>query len=127
MKYGNIIITNEGSVKVELSTDGTVWMDAHEIATLFNIKKAVTESNLRTLLRSNALWMETFTKEVIENISGKQCRIELFNLEIIIALSFMIDSYVCSIFRQWCVKQVVANQTKKSELFIQIGTSTLLN
>lgn len=127
MKYGNIIITSDGSVKVDLSTDGTVWMDANEITTLFNIKKAVAESNLKTLLRSNALWLETFTKEVVENISGKQCRIELFNLEIIIALSFRIDSYVCSIFRQWCVKQVVANQTKKSELFIQIGASMLLN
>lgn len=127
MKYGNIIITSDGSVKVDLSTDGTVWMDANEIATLFNIKKAVAESNLKALLRSNALWLETFTKEVVENISGKQCRIELFNLEIIIALSFRIDSYVCSIFRQWCVKQIVANQTKKSELFIQIGASTLLN
>lgn len=127
MERGNIIISRQGSVKVDLAPDRTVWMNKQEISILFNVKRAVVELNLKTLLQSNPLWQETFAKEVIENISGKQCRIELFNLEIIIALSFRIDSYVCSIFRQWCVKQVVANQTKKSELFIQIGASTLLN
>ena len=127
MEFGNIIITSQGSVKVDLSTDGTVWMTKREIASLFNVKQAAVESGLKILLQCNPLRQDTFMKEVIENIHGKQCRIELFNLEIIIALSFRIDSYACSLFRQWCVKQIIAPQTKKPELYIQIGTSTMLN
>lgn len=127
MKYGDIIITSQGSVKVDLSTDRTVWMNKQEIAALFHVKQAAVESGLKILLQCNPLWQDIFTKEIIENIDAKQCRIELFNLEVIIALSFRIDSYVCSIFRQWCVRQIITQQTKKPELYIQIGTSTMLN
>lgn len=126
MKQGEITISN-GSVKLDLTSDRTVWMDAYEISSLFLIKRGIVETHLKELLKSNYIWITTFTKEHIEPINGKQCRIELFNLEVIIALSFRIDSYACSIFRQWCVKQIIANQTKKSELFIQLGTSALLN
>lgn len=127
MKQGEITITSSGSVKVELSADGTVWATAYDIASLFHIRQGVAETHLRALLKANPIWVSSFMKEVIEPINGKECRVELFNLEVIIALSFRIDSYVCSIFRQWCVKQIIANQTKKPEMFIQLGGSTILN
>ncbi len=86
MKYGDIIITSQDSVKVDLSTDGTVWMNKQEIAALFHVKQAAVESSLKILLQCNYLWQNIFMKEINGNIDGKQCRIELFNLDVIIAV-----------------------------------------
>lgn len=127
MKHGAITITNSTHVKVELSEDRTVWMTKYQIASLFDIRQALVESNIALLFKANPLWKDTYIKEVDEIINGQRSIVEYFNMEIIVALSFRIDSYVCSIFRQWCVKQIIASQTKSPELFIQLGASTMLN
>lgn len=127
MKHGAITITNSTHVKVELSEDRTVWMTKYQIAALFDIRQALVETNIALFLKANPLWKDTYIKEVDEIINGQRCIVEYFNMEIIVALSFRIDSYVCSIFRQWCVKQIIASQTKSPELFIQLGASTMLN
>lgn len=127
MKRGNITISSNGYVSIELSNDKTVWMNKSEIASLFAVSGAVVESNLRTLLKSNSLFRGRCIREVKEQINGIQCRIELFNLDIIIALSFKIDSYVCAYFSEWCVKRIIASTTVKSEIYIQIDPRAVLN
>ena len=127
MERGNITISSNGYVSIELSTDKTVWMNKSEIASLFAISGAMVETNLKTLLKSNPLYVGRCIREVKEQINDKQCRIELFNLDIIVALSFKIDSYVCTYFREWCVKRIIASTTAKSEIYIQINPRAVLN
>ena len=127
MERGNITISPNGYVSIELSTDKTVWMNKSEIASLFAVSGAMVETNLKTLLKSNPLYVGRCIREVKEQINGKQCRIELFNFDIIVALSFKIDSYVCAYFREWCVKRIIASTTAKSEIYIQIDPRAVLN
>lgn len=127
MDRGNIIISGNGYISIELSTDKTVWMSKSEIASLFAVSGAVVESNLKTLLKSNQLCAGRCLREVKEQISGKQCRVELLNFDVIVALSFKIESYVCVYFREWCVKRIIASTTSKSEIYIQIDPRALLN
>ena len=127
MKRGNITISPNGYVSIELSTDKTVWLNKSEIASLFAVSGAMVESNLKTLLKSNPLYAGRCLREVKEQISGKQCRVELFNFDVIVALSFKIDSYVCTYFREWCVKRIIASVTAKSEIYIQIDPRGVLN
>ena len=91
--------SDDFQISIELSDDGTVWMTTQEIAVLFNVKRSSVETDLKTLFKSDNL-IENRVKRVrhyrLEN--DKQCFVDYYNLEVIIALSFRIESYSCRYF-----------------------------
>src|ERR1035437_1517075 len=114
MKWGTITIRNTNSdniqVYIELSEDGTVWMTKNEIASLFNVYHSSVEVNLKLLFKSDGFLEKTVKKEGRQTLgNGQKCIVEYFNLEVIIALSYRLDSYPCIHFRQWVAKQVTAS------------------
>jgi len=130
MNRGIITIrnTNSNNIKVyiELSEDGTVWVTKNEIASLFNVYRSYVEENLKSLFKSNELLEKTVKQEEHSTqINDQKCIIEYFNLEVIIALSYRMDSYPCIHFRQWVAKQVILSCKKSSSIIIQLGTTTL--
>lgn len=111
MKRGAITIRNTNSdniqVYLELSEDGTVWMTKNEIASLFNIYHSSVKANLKYLFKSNRFGDKEVRNEETQTLgNGHKCIVEYFNLEVIIALSYRLDSYPCIHFRQWVAKQV---------------------
>ena len=130
MKRGTIIIKNTNSdnihVCLELSEDGTVWMTKNEIASLFNIYHSSVEASLKSLFKSNKLLENAVRKEERSTLSNDQkCIVEYFNLEVIIALSYRLDSYPCIHFRQWVARQVALSCKKSFPTIVQFGTNTL--
>ena len=122
MKRGTITISNTNSdniqVYLELSEDGTVWMTKNEIASLFNIYHYSVKANLKYLFKSNSFGDKEVKKEETQILSnGQKCIVEYFNLEVIIALSYRLDSYICILFRQWIAQQV-STSLKSSSLAI---------
>ena len=130
MKRGTITIrkTNSDNVQIylELSEDGTVWMTKNEIASLFNVYCSSVEASLKSLFKSNRLSDKTVRQEEhCTQTNNKKCIVEYFNMEVIIALSYRIDSYPCIHFRQRVAKQVVLSCKKSSPIIVQLGTTTL--
>ncbi len=132
MKRGSIIFMNSHSddfqISIELSDGGIVWMTTQEISVLFNVKQSSVDTNLRTLFKSDNL-IEKRVKRVryyrLEN--DKQCFVVYYNLEVIIALSFRIDSYSCTLFRQWIAQQIAASFKDNRPILVRLGTITMMN
>ena len=98
IKFCSITIDVENNrVTVLLSQDGTVWMTQSEIARLFGVFVAAISSNIRSIYKSKQV-----NKQVNEyythRISGHA---DLYNLEIIAALSFRVRSMESEAFRKW--------------------------
>ena len=130
MKRGTITIRNTNSdniqVYIELSEDGTVWLTKNEIASLFNVYRSTVDVSLKLLIKPNGLLEKTGRKEEHCTLGdGQKCIVEYFNLEVIIALSYRLNSYPCIHFRKWVAKQVVLSCKKSSPIIVQLGTATL--
>lgn len=130
MKRGTITIQNinldNTQVYIKLSEDGTVWMTKNEIASLFNVYHSSVEASLKLLFKSNGLLQKTVRQEEhCIQINDKKCIVEYFNLEVIIALSYRLNSYPCIHFRQWVAKQVALSCKKHFPIIVQLGTTTL--
>jgi hypothetical protein len=130
MKRGTITIRNTNSdnvqIYLELSEDCTVWMTKNEIASLFNVYRSSVEASLKLVFKHDGLLEKTVRKEEFQTLGNVQkCIVEYFNLEVIIALSYRLDSYPCIHFRQWVAKQVVLSCKKSSPIIVQLGTATL--
>jgi hypothetical protein len=131
MNRGTITIRNTNPDRqffIELSKDGTVWMTKNEIASLFNVRLSSVETSLRFLFKSGRLYEKEVKKEKSEiTVNGQKCIVEYFNLEAIIALSYRMDSSICTLFRQWVVKQVSASFKKHPPIIFLLGTTAMMN
>ena len=130
MKRGTITIRNTNSdnvqIYLELSEDGTVWMTKNEIASLLNVHRSSVEASLKSLFKSNGLLEKMVRQEEhCTQTNNKKCIVEYFNMEVIIALSYRIDSYPCIHFRQWVAKQVALSCKKHFPIIVQLGTTTM--
>ncbi|MBV5283815.1 MAG: virulence RhuM family protein [Paludibacter sp.] len=130
MKRGTITIRNTNSDNIQidmaLSENGTIWMTKNEIASLFNVYRSSVEASLKSLFKSNRLLEKMVRQEEhCTQTNDKKCIVEYFNLEVIIALSYRIDSYPCIHFRQWVAKQVTLSCKKHFPITVQLGTTTL--
>jgi len=106
MERGNITIT-DNSVIIN-PVNGNIWLSDWEIANLFGVYQAKISSNIRAILKSGILWKEdVFTCHHYSNGNS----VDLYNLEMITALSFRIDSPKAERFRTWLVKQITMKKT----------------
>ena len=115
------------SVNIELQ-DGTVWLTKHEIANQFRVFVPAVTANLRTIFKSRELFeadvvkLHSFTRK-----NGETTSIDLYNLDVIIALSFRMNGAICKIFRIWVqekIKQPIV-QHHKMPMIIQLGNTFL--
>lgn len=106
MERGTITI-EPAHVAVALSSDGTVWMTVEEIATIFHITGASVERYIAKLFSECELDKRKVRTE--QNIvrNGRRYVVEYYNLDMIIALSYRIDTPASKAFRRWITEQVV--------------------
>lgn len=113
---------------IELSEDGTVWMTKIEIASLFNVLLSTVEANLKFLFKSKRITEKEVKKEKIRTtVNDQKCIVEYFNLEAIVALSYRMDGHICTLFRQWIVKQVTVSFDNHSLIIDRLGTIAMMN
>ena len=119
MKRG--IITNNGH-GIHIS-DGEVWMTAWEIADLFYTTAGVINSRIKAILKTNALKRYEVCQCIrLENgYSG-----DVYNLNMIIALSYQIDTGHSAAFRRWLINKVAHNQDNNILLYLNNGTNHTL-
>ena len=120
MKRG--IITNNGQV-IHIS-DGEVWMTSWELASLFNTTAGVIHAAIKRMLRVCILKEYKVCKYIkLEN--GYNA--DVYNLEMVIALSYQIDTGHSIEFRQWLTNKVTSMQGHHILLYFNKGKSSTLS
>lgn len=101
----------QGSIKIEDSAvlvntvDSDVWMTQNEIAELFGVFISSVGSNIKVILKSNILCE---SKVICIHRFANGSFVEKYNLEMIAALAFRINSRNTKILRKWIIKKIVA-------------------
>ncbi len=118
MKRETITIKN-GIVSVPASAE--IWMTQHEITDLFGCFVSKVNSNIRSILKSGVL-RETDVCRMYYYQKGNF--VEVYSLEIIIALSFRIGSRNAEVFRKWLIRKQTKSEIPEI-LMIAIKNPTL--
>lgn len=114
------IITNNGQ-GIHIS-DGEVWMTAWEIADLFYTTVGAINSRIKAILKANIL-KEYEVRQCIRLENGNYA--DVYNLDMIIALSYQIDTGHSAAFRKWVINKVA--KQKDISLFIPIRSANTYN
>lgn len=115
-----IITIENGSVSIPESVD--VWMTQHEITDLFGCFVAKVNSNIRSILKSGVL-RESDGCQTCHYQNGNS--VEQYNLEMIIALSFRIQSRNAEIFRNHLMRKLIKPEIP--EMLIRFTQNPILN
>lgn len=114
MKRDNISINRSG-VAV---TGSNVWMTDYEIADLLGVTSGAVCSHIKTIFKSRVL-SESDTYRYIRLENGN--RADAYNMEMITALAFRLNSLPAKIFREWVVKRAVMPSCSLPPIVLQIG------
>ena len=114
MKRG--IITNNGAV-IQIS-DGEVWMTSWEIADLFYTTTGAINSRTKAILKTNIL-KEYEVRQCIRLENGSST--DVYNLNMIIALSYQIDTGHSAAFRKWLTYNVQSSRENKVSFLVHLG------
>lgn len=99
-----------------------IWMTQHEITDLFGCYVSKVNSNIRAILKTGVLDEDRVCHTYLYE-SGNA--VELYNLEMIIALSFRIQSRNAEVFRRWLTKRL--SKSEIPEMLIMGIKNPMLN
>jgi hypothetical protein len=104
METGTIqIIREEGKaplVEAQL-INGDLWMQKYQIARFFNVFNQKIEMNLRSIFDNHLLWKEDCSQIYKYVDKGIEKQAVYYNMEVLIFLSYRINSLEAEIFRQF--------------------------
>ncbi len=116
-----------GTITIELNritvSEGAVWMTAEEVASIFHVTVPSVGRHIKKIFAEHELdECEVRTEQNVIR-RGKRYIVEYYNLDMVIALGFRIDTTPSKAFRQWIAKQVVKSlRVKTPPLVLQIGS-----
>lgn len=120
------IETDKPIIEVKI-INGTVWMTVNEIADLFGVYSPTISKHLKTIFKDNLLRESDVTKEYRYTRNEKEEYIRTYhNLEIIIFLSFRIQSLYTKTFREWVLNtfREYSQGQKMHEVIVIYNTNT---
>lgn len=91
---------------------GEVWMTAWEIAELFYVSGVTVKNTIKRIWKQGAL-KELDTYRYIKLDNGNSA--DVYNLEMVMAISFQVDTYLAKLFREYMIGKIV--QKKQSAVF----------
>ncbi len=120
------IETNKPVVEVKI-VNGTVWMAINEIADLFGTYTPTINKHLNAIFKEGLLREPNVTKEYRYALNKKEEYIRTYyNLEVVIFLSFRIQSLYTKTFREWVLNAFCEYGKTKTEpeVIILFNTNT---
>ena len=119
MKRG--IITNNGQ-GIYIS-DGEVWMTSWELADLFYTTASTIHAAIKRILKINILNSYEVRKYIkLENGNNA----DVYNLDMVIILSYQIDTGHSTAFRKWLINKVAHKQDYNLLLYFNKDTNHTL-
>ncbi|MBV6484229.1 MAG: hypothetical protein KFKLKKLM_00722 [Flavobacteriales bacterium] len=109
MQKGEIQIykTIKGTeIEVSLEND-SIWLDAHIIATLFNVQRPAIVKHINNIYKAEELKRNS-TCSILEQVAsdGKKRKMNLYNLDMIISIGYRVNSKQATEFRQWATQKL---------------------
>ncbi len=102
-----IISIEKKRVTVVLSPEGSIQMTAEEIASLFYVTTASIERHIKKIFAEQMLYEYEVRTKQMKIFGNRRCVTEYYNLDMVVALSFRIDSDSSKAFRRWLGEQVL--------------------
>lgn len=112
MKRDKITIS-ENTVIV---TGGNIWMTEAEIVELFGTTARAVYAGIKVIFKENALHDYDVCK-CIRLDSGNSA--DVYNMEVVVALAFRLDTYSAAVFRKWLVKKATIPRRTTPPIVIQ--------
>ena len=110
-REGEILLysTPRGAVKVEVYfQDETFWLTQARMAELFGTTRQAIGYHLGNIFETKELEREATSKEIllVRNEGGREVArsVEYFNLDVVIAVGYRVNSYEATQFRIWATK-----------------------
>jgi len=105
MKNEILIYTDEGNIRVEVFyEDENVWLSLSKIAELFGRDKSVISRHIRNIFEENELDNSVVANFATTASDGKVYQVDYYNLDMIIAVGYRVNSKMATKFRQWATK-----------------------
>lgn len=104
MKREIITIDEYGTLNIPTDTV-SVWMTEAELIGMFDATAGAVNSAIKAIIKSDALHDYDVCK-CIRLDSGNSA--DVYNMEVVIALAFRLNTYPASVFRKWLVKRATA-------------------
>lgn len=92
-----------------------IWMTANHIANLFECFISKVNANIRAILKSKVL---DNTKVCQTHYYKNGNSVELYNIEMIIALSFRIKTHNSESFRKWIYDAIITERSRNPILMV---------
>ncbi|WP_102408183.1 hypothetical protein [Parabacteroides bouchesdurhonensis] len=115
MKREIITIDEQGGLNMPTDT-ASIWMTAMELAELFGTTAGAVHTGIKAIFKENALNDYEVCK-CIRLDSGNSA--DVYDMEIVVALAFRLNTYPAAVFRRWLVKGATAPRRTTPPIVIQ--------
>lgn len=112
MERGIIAINKHG-----VTVTDNAWMTDYELADLFGVTLPAVNSHVKALYKSSAL-NECDTYRYIRLENGN--RADAYNMEMITALAFRLNSQPAKIFREWMIRKAVMPDRSRQPVILRL-------
>ena len=117
MKKERDIITIDEYGRFSLPADtADIWMTAMELAELFGTTAGAVHTGIKAIFKENALNDYEVCK-CIRLDSGNSA--DVYDMEVVTALAFRLNTYPAAVFRRWLVKRATAPRRTTPPIVIQ--------
>lgn len=103
-------------------TGSEVWMTLPEIVELFGTTAGAVYAGIKTILKENALNDYEVCK-CIRLDSGNSA--DVYNMEVVIALAFRLDTYPAAALRSWIVRKTTTPVRTAPPIILRYGDGVL--
>lgn len=113
-KSSGTIIYQSRTGAIELKKDAdTVWATQADIAEIFDVKRPAITKHIRNILKDRELNADSVCSKMEHTaVDGKVYEIQIYNLDIILAVGYRTNSSKAIAFRQWATRTLKAHITK---------------
>ena len=115
MERAIITISENGNVNIPNSN---VWMSEMELVELFGVIAPTLRAAIKAIYKSGTLCPATTQRC---DLATPKCWAKLYNLEVVIALAFRLNTYEASKIRQKVLEGICQRKEKNIRIFLSIS------
>ncbi|WP_295417809.1 virulence protein RhuM/Fic/DOC family protein [Sulfurovum sp.] len=99
----DMVIYEDGHLSIEISVeDETIWLSADQIASIFDVNRPAIVKHIGNIYKTEELDKNS-TCSILEQVAkdGKKRKMNFYNLDMIIAAGYRVNSKKATAFRKW--------------------------
>ena len=121
MERAIITISENGRVNIP---NGNIWMSEMELVELFGVIAPTLQAAIKAIYKSGTLCSATTQRC---DLATPKSWATFYNLEVVIALAFRLNTYEASKIRQKVLESLCQRKESGINLFISLGCQTPMN